>query len=132
MAFPVGYELLREQFGQLPHWPGFRFYFRAHPTTFAAEFTRILRAQEPYCILRVEHSPDEHRGFDHLLGWCFEVCPVRRDFKSVARAALCNGPFDTLREFVASLPVRPHYYTRRDVTFDSVSGTCTTELPFQR
>ena len=32
------------------------------------------------------------------------------DFKSVVRAALCNGPFDTLREFVASLPVRPHYY----------------------
>ena len=133
MAFPIGYELLREHFGGLPHWPGARFYFSAHPTTFAADFTRILRACEPYRVFRVEHRPNMRRGYDHIFaGWSFTVYPVQRDLKSIAHAALCGDPFATLHEFITPLPQRPHYYTRRDVLFDPVSGTCVTEPPFQR
>jgi hypothetical protein len=133
LAFPVGYELLREHFGDLPHWSGARFRFSAHPTTFAADFTQILRASEPYCIFRVEHRPIERRGYDHVFaGWTFTTYPVPRDIKSLARVALCEGPFQTLHEFIAALPSLPHYYTRRDVLFDLSSRRCTTEPPFQR
>lgn len=128
MAFPVGYELLREHFGDLPEWIGARFYFCAHPTTFASEFSRILRACEPYCILRIEHRMAEMPPSYLPAHWFFTVYPVPRDSKSGARSALCRGPFTTLRDFITCAPTHANYYNRTDVTFDPQSGTCSTTL----
>ena len=133
MAFPVGYELLRTYFGDLAQWPGARLRFSEHPTTFASEFTRILRDSEPYCIFRIEYRPCERRGYDHILaGWSFTAFPVRRELKSSARTALCAEPFATFREFIGGIPTSSDVYTRREVVFHPGAATCTVEPPFRR
>src|SRR6478672_10152229 len=60
MAFPVGYELLREHFGLTMNWSEARFHFCDRPTRLASEFTRILQARESYRILRVERCSEAH------------------------------------------------------------------------
>ena len=125
MAFPVGYELLREHFGTSPHWPAARFSFTAHPTTFASEFARILRAQEPYCVLRVEHRTERHFSPYQPAQWHFTVYPVLRHLKSIARSALIGG-FAELRNFIARAPSHSDYYNRSDAFFEPVAGTCVT------
>jgi len=126
MAFPVGYELLRDHFGDLPQWPTTTFYFCAHPTTFASEFAAILRSGEPYRILRVEHLPHSHLRPGDPAHWHFTVYPVPRAFKSIARTALGSGPFASLHEFIRHVPAHPNYYNGTDVVFDPQSGACTT------
>ncbi len=127
MAFPVGYELLREHLGTASKWPEARFYFCARPTTFASEFTRILRAGEPYRILRVERRSETHVPSYQPAHWHFTIYPVRRDLKSVARAALVAQSFATLQHFIASVPTHANYSNRCDVTFDPVEAACRTE-----
>jgi hypothetical protein len=85
MAFPVGYELLREHFGTSTDWSEARFYFCDHPTAFASEFARILRAREPYRIIRVERSAETHVPLYLPAHWHFTVYPVPHDLKSIAR-----------------------------------------------
>jgi|GEM_PF-4558609 len=128
MAFPIGYELLREHFGDLPCWSGARFYFSAHPTTFASEFAQILRSHEPYRILRLEHRTGGHVPSYIPAHWHFTLDPVPRDRKSVARTALCAGPFAALREFITRAPAHATYYNRIDAIFDPEEGICTTQL----
>jgi hypothetical protein len=127
MAFPVGYELLREHFSSSPHWREARFYFCDHPTAFASEFARILRDGEPYRILRVEHLTESHVPSHQPAHWHFSVYPVPRDLKSVAGAALVAWSFGTLRDFIARAPAHTNYYNRTDVIFDPAEGTCRTE-----
>ena len=122
LAFPVGYELLRDHFGELPQWESARFYFAAHPTTFASEFAAILRAREPYRILRIEHRTATHVHFHIDAHWHFSVFPVRRELKSVARAALCGGSFEQLRDFVRCAPQQWNQYNRADAIFDPQEG----------
>jgi hypothetical protein len=126
-AFPVGYELLRDHFGALPQWSDARFYFSAHPTTFASEFAVILQEQEPYRILRVEHQTET----DVPAHWSFRVYPVPRPLKSVARAALCDGPFATLREFVVRAPQNWNQYNRSDAIFDPQEGTAIVQTLYE-
>jgi hypothetical protein len=127
LAFPVGYELLREHFGTSPHWSEARFYFSDHPTTFASEFARILRAGVPYCILRVERRSETHVPSHQPAHWLFTSHPVPRHLKSIARAALVAESFATLQHFISSAPTHANYYNRRDVIFHPSEGTCRTE-----
>ena len=127
MAFPVGYELLREHFGTSFNWSDARFSFCDHPTTFASEFTRILRAGEPYRILRFERRAETHIPSHLPAHWDFTVYPVPRNLKSVARTSLVAQSFATLRHFLASVPTHANYYNRCDVIFDPSERTCRTE-----
>ena len=127
MAFPVGYEILREYFGNVSQWSEARFYFSAHPTTFASEFANILRSREPYRILRLEHLAEAHVPSHSPAHWCFTVNPVPRDLKSVARATLVAYSFATLQHFITAAPIHRNYYNRVDVIFDPSEGTCKTE-----
>ena len=108
-----------------------RFYFWDYPTTFASEFTRILRAGEPHRILRVEHLTESHIPSHQPAHWRFTVYPVLRDLKSVARGALIAGSFTALRDFIARAPSHANYYNRTDVIFDPAEGTCRTEQLWQ-
>jgi hypothetical protein len=112
----------------MPGWPEVRFYFTAHPTTFASEFGRILRAGEPYCVLRLARDPERFVPRFTAAHWAFHVYPVRRVLKSVARAAFCSGALAAFRDFLAHSPTHAHYYNRCDAVFDPVEGTCTTQV----
>ena len=125
MAFPVGYELLRECFGVSPHWADARFSFVAHPTTFASEFASILRAREPFRILRVEHRAERHAPSYQSAHWHFTVYPVPRRLKSIARRALLSGAVAGLLDFLTRAPSHDTYYDRNDALFDPAEGTCT-------
>jgi len=127
MAFPVGYELLREHFGSTPRWSEARFYFCDSPTTFASKFAHILRSREPYRILRLEHRAEEH-VFSHLPAhWCFTIYPVQRDLKNAARTALVDQSFATLHRFIATAPTHQKYSKSVDVILDPSDGTCRAE-----
>jgi len=127
MAFPVGYELLREHFGTLSDWSDVRFYFWDHPTTFASEFARILRVREPYRILRLERRSETHVPSHEPAHWRFTVYPVPRHLKSIARSALVAQSFDALRHFIATVPTHANYCNRIDVIFDPSEGICRAE-----
>lgn len=124
MAFPVGHELLQAHFSAAPRWPEATFYFDAYPTTFASEFTRILRDQERFQILRLEHGV-RHR--EQIAHWIFTVYPVPRKLKSIARAALIAQSFPALHDFMSRCPSHRNYYNRCTVIFDPVEGTCSVE-----
>lgn len=131
LAFPVGYELLREYFGDLLQWADVSFYFCSHPTTFASEFTQVLRDGVPYRVLRFEYRGPARCSVLSTAGWCFTVYPVRRELKGIARAALAAGAVDVLRDFVSGARTHSHYYKRTDVIFDPAGGTCSTELLYE-
>lgn len=131
LAFPVGYELLREHFGNLPQWTDVTFYFCSHPTTFVSEFNEILRNGVPYRILRLEYQGSARCSILSNAGWRFTVYPVRRKLKSTARTALAAGPLNTLREFITRARTHSNYYNRTDVIFDQLEGSCSTDLLFE-
>ncbi|MEP6667880.1 MAG: hypothetical protein ABJF10_01935 [Chthoniobacter sp.] len=131
MAFPSGYELLREHFGDLTGWSEATFYFCAHPTTFASEFTRILDERRPYIILRVEYRGAALFSAHSSAGLCFTIYPVRREFKRVARGGLAAGLLDAMQQFIRLVPTYPNYYNRMDATFDSAAGSCATERLYE-
>jgi len=125
MAFPVGYELLRAHFSSAPRWPEASFYFSAHPTTFASEFTRILRDQERFQILRLAHGVLLHR--EQIAHWIFTVYPVPHKLKSIARAALITQSFPALHDFMSRCPSHRNYFNSCNVIFDPVERTCRVE-----
>lgn len=127
MAFPVGYELLHGQFGELFDWSEAQFWFCDRPTTFASEFAEILRAREPYRILRVERHHETFTPRHQPAHWHFTVYPVLRSLKSIARATLLAEPCATLQRFIASSPTHANYYNRVDVIFDPADGNCRAE-----
>jgi hypothetical protein len=128
LAFPVGYELLRDHFSTSRYLSESCFCFAAHPTTFASEFARILRERERYCVLRLEHSTKALNPADQATHWHFTLYPVLRGLKSIARAALVGQSFAALQDFVARAPVHWNYYNRCDAVFDPVEGRCNWEL----
>lgn len=127
MAFPVGYELLQEHFSECPHWLEAVFHFSAHPTTFASEFTRILREQEPYLVFRLEYRFEPYIQAAPSPRWHFTIYPVPGHLKSVTRNALVEQSFPTLRDMMSKVPVRSIDYNRWDVIFDPVEGRCQIE-----
>lgn len=61
---------------------------------------------------------------EQIAQWHFDVCPVPRKLKNVARAALIDQSFPVLCEFMNRCPSHWNYYNRCDVIFDPVEGTC--------
>jgi len=125
MSFPVGYEILFEHFGEQHDWPQSRLVFFDRPTAFASEFTRILKCNEPYCILELAREPEEHVTRHRDSHWCFTVYPVLRKLKNIARGELTLRAFAILRDFMATYPVHPHYSNRIRVIFDPVNQSST-------
>ncbi len=124
LAFPIGYEFLREHFGELAGWAGARFWFLANTTIFASEFARILRTQVPYPILSVGHRMEQHSPRYVPAHMEFAVYPVARQLKSVARAALAPELLAILRAFAARERDYDRSVNRVDVLFDPVEVTC--------
>lgn len=125
LAFPVGYELLREHLGLSLLRVELRFRFRDRPTLWASDFAQMLRELRPYKVLSVEFRGEAVSSWGP--GWTFTVYPVLREFKRDAREALTAGVFPRVRDFIARLPHHAHYYNRAEVSFDSVERTCHTE-----
>ena len=127
LAFPVGFELLREHFGALLPWPEVRLSFLPHPTVWASEFAQILREGKPYCILRVERRSATEDPSPEPAHWHFTIYPVPRDLKSIARTALISAAAPPLRDFISRVPTYWTYYNRVDVIFDPTERTCRTD-----
>ena len=128
MAYPFGFEFLREHFDHLQDWQEARFYFSAHPTTFASEFASILREGKPYIIFRMERRPDTFLPRHIPAHWEFTVYPVERGLKSKAREALCLNALAILRDFSFRSLTHPHYYNRCNALFDPTHGTCSAKV----
>lgn len=125
MAYPLGFELLREHFGDLPQWQDVWLGFYPETTVFASEFRHILSSGDPYCILSVKH----HINYI-ALGWQISVYPVFRELKSVARAALIQSAFTPLHDFMAKARVHRHYRNKAETIFDPHAGTCSVKVDF--
>ncbi len=121
MAFPVGFELLFKHFGAQANWPESRLLFFDRPTTFASEFSDILKCKQPYCILELERKPEGQVPRHNSPHWCFTVYPVLRQLKSIAREELTLRAFPALTQFMATCPVHANYYNRIRVIFDSIN-----------
>ena len=123
MAFPLGYERLAQAFGDLPQFSDFEFWFSARPVYWASDFTRTVRAQEPYPIVEVRQrymSP----------GFSLRVYPVVRPLKSIAREAFLSSALEPFRHFIllrAAAPSGDRDFRR--AFFDPVVHTCTVSLP---
>jgi hypothetical protein len=125
MAFPVGYELLREHFGATSWWPDAGFYFHDNSSVFASEFAQILKTRQSYRIFQIERRPD---NVMHLLKkrYSFTICPVVRELRSIAKEAL-TPLFPALRQFIDGIPVSS--VDRRSISamFTPSDGTCRVE-----
>lgn len=125
MAYPVGFELLREHFGDLPQWQDVRLEFYSKTTFFASEFRHVLSSGAPYCVLSVEHET-----INIALGWHINVYPVFRELKSVARATLIQSAFTPLHDFMARARVHRHYRNKAEAIFDPLASTCSVKVDF--
>lgn len=122
MAFPLGYELLKQAFGDLPSWPDCDFWFKARPTYWASDFARTLKAAEPYPIVQVRHRYSSP-------GFSIAVFPVVRSLKSVAREGFLSSALDAFRQFIFAAPAAPNHRDFREALFDPVAHTCTVRGP---
>jgi hypothetical protein len=122
MAFPLGFELLEQGFGDLPQWPSCEFWFRARPTYWASSFARTLRAAQPYPIVEIRHR-GEPRGFE------IAVYPVARALKRIAREAFLSSALESFRQFIAASPPTPNLRDYRKAVFDPLSHKCAVERP---
>lgn len=118
MAFPLGHELLERAFGDLPQWPRCEFWFQARPTYWASDFARTLAASEPYPIVCVRHRRS-------LSGFSFEVYPVARSLKNIARESFLTSAVEAFRQFLIAEPAAPNFRDLRAAFFDPVSHSCT-------
>jgi hypothetical protein len=118
MAFPLGYELLERAFCDLPQWPRCEFWFQARPTYWASDFARTLAALEPYPIVCVRHRPSPS-------GFSFEIYPVTRSLKSIARQSFFTSALEAFRQFLIAEPAAPNLRDLRVAFFDPVSHSCT-------
>jgi hypothetical protein len=118
MAFPLGFELLEGAFGDLPQWPRCEFWFQARPTYWASDFARTLAALEPYPIVCVRHRSSPS-------GFSFEIYPVTRSLKSIARQSFFMSGLEAFRQFLIAEPTAPNLRDLRAAIFDPISHSCT-------
>ena len=124
MAYPVGYEFLREHFGVVVDSAETRLRFRAHPTAFASEFAEVLRTGEPYPILRLDRNSQAHPNDQPPAHWEFIVCPVVSRLRSAARAAFVAGALAEMQDFVACCPTHWNYHNSCFALFDPAERVC--------
>ena len=122
MAFPLGYELLEQAFGDLPQWPNCDFRFQARPTYWASDFAHTLKAAEPYPIAELRHRYPEP-------GFTVAVFPVARALKSVARESFFSSALDAFRQFILAASATPNHRDFRKALFDPVAHNCTVRGP---
>ena len=122
MAFPLGYELLEQAFGDLARWPDCDFWFQARPTYWASDFADTLKTAQPYPIVRVRHR---YSG----PGFSISVFPVARSLKSIARESFLSSALDAFRQFIIAAPATPNQRDFREALFDPVAHTCKVQGP---
>jgi hypothetical protein len=125
MAFPLGFELLEQAFGDLPQWKSFEFWFEARPQYWASDFTKTLKKSQPYPIVCIRHCEARYLREKSSAGFSIFVYPVKRELKSIARESFFSSALDEFRRFILAEPSSPNFRDIRQGVFNPIAHTCT-------
>ena len=127
MAFPLGFELLEQVFGDLPQWKHFEFRFEGRPMYLASDFNETLKESQPYPIVRVRHCMARYLMERASHGFSIFVYPVKRELKGIARESFLSSALDEFREFILADPPSPNFRDTRQAIFNPITHTCTVQ-----